>query len=273
MSRVWLVTGSSRGLGLALAEAVLASGDSLVATARKSEQLSHLVDKYGPEKVLPVSLDVTENDQVRDAVHMAVEKFSRLDVVVNNAGYADTTSIEDMELDTFRAQVETNLFGVVNVTKAVLPLLRRQGSGHIIQISSIGGRTGSPGLSAYQAAKWAVGGFSTVLSKEISPFGVNVTIVEPGGMNTDWAGSSMKDLPLSEPYQQTVGTFKEMRNGVKDQWLPPGKYADAILHISKVSDPPLHLLLGPDAFQFGKFLSDELSASDEKWRDVSLLSF
>src|SRR6187402_2626718 len=194
MAKVWLVTGSSRGIGRKLAEAVLAAGDRLVATARNPEALRDLVAAY-PERTLAVALDVCSAASAREAVAAAVARFGRLDVVVNNAGYANISSVEDAPEDDFRAQLETNFFGVVNVTRAALPVLRAQGSGHVIQVSSLGGRMASPGLSAYQSAKWAVGGFSEVLAKEVAPLGIRVTVVEPGGVRTDWAGTSMRIDP------------------------------------------------------------------------------
>lgn len=273
MGRIWFVTGSSRGLGLALVEAILDSGDSVVASARKPEQLGHLVDKYGPDRVLTVALDVSNNDQVIRAVEAAQTKFGRIDIVVNNAGYADTAAIEDMDLSSFHAQMETDFFGVVYVTKAVLPLLRRQGSGHIFQVSSLGGRVGgSPGLGAYQSAKWAIAGFSTVLSAEVAPLGIKVTVLEPGGIKTDWNGTSMGHTPISEPYQQTVGAFNEMIERVQKGWSIPSKVANIILTISRVSDPPLRLLIGPDTLAYVKKASEALAASDEKWRELTLSS-
>src|SRR5216683_1488625 len=211
MSKVFLVTGSSRGLGRQIAEATLAAGHRLVATARRPEDLTDLAERYGAQ-VLPVALDVADPAAAGSAVAAGVEAFGRLDVVVNNAGYANLASVEDITLADFRAQVDTNLFGVVNVTKAALPVLRRQGGGHIIQVSSIGGRLATPGLSAYQAAKWAVGGFSEVLAKEVEPLGIKVTVLEPGGMATDWAGSSMQVPPVSEPYQATVGAMARLHH-------------------------------------------------------------
>jgi NAD(P)-dependent dehydrogenase (short-subunit alcohol dehydrogenase family) len=196
-------------LGRCIVDAALEAGDQVVATARKPEQLAELVARYG-DQLLPVTLDVTDADDVAKAVQLGLDAFGHYDVVVNNAGYGDIASVEDVTLEDFRAQVETNFYGVVQVTKAVLPQLRRQGSGHIFQISSLGGRIGSVGLSAYQSAKWAVGGFSTVLAQEVATFGINVTVLEPGGMTTDWAGSSMNIPPISEPYQQTVGAFAQM---------------------------------------------------------------
>lgn len=158
MSKIWFITGSSRGLGRAITEAVLRAGDRVVATARNPRQLDDLVAEYGAA-VYPVQLDVTDNQQVENAVTAAVAHFGGLDVVVNNAGYGDLASVEDVTLEDFKAQIDTNFYGVVHVSKAVLPVLRAQGSGHIFQVSSLGGRIGMAGLAAYQSAKWAVGGF------------------------------------------------------------------------------------------------------------------
>jgi NAD(P)-dependent dehydrogenase (short-subunit alcohol dehydrogenase family) len=188
MTKTWLITGSSRGFGRALARHVLDHGHRVVATARRPEQLKDLVERHG-DRVRAVALDVTDPAAARAAVQLALDAFGRLDVVANNAGYANSAAIEDMPDEDFRAQIETNLFGVVNVTKAALPVLRRQGSGHFLQFSSIGGRVGgSPGLSAYQTAKFAVEGFSEVLNAEVGPLGIKVTIIEPGGFRTDWGG-------------------------------------------------------------------------------------
>ena len=178
MPKVWLITGSSRGLGRALAEAVLTAGDKLVATARNPEQLADLVERFG-DRVRAVALDVTNEPAAAHAVAVATEAFGRLDVLANNAGYGDINPIEDTSLDEFRAQIETNLFGVINVTKAALPLMREQRAGHILQFSSVGGRIGPVGRAPYAAAKWGVEGFSEVLSKEVGPLGVKVTIIEP----------------------------------------------------------------------------------------------
>src|ERR1700758_3339899 len=189
MTQVWLITGSSRGLGRALAEAVLAAGHRLVATARNPEQLADLVARHG-DRVRAVALDVTDERAAIAAVQTAVDAFGRLDVLANNAGYGDLASIEDTSMKDFRAQIETNLFGVVHLTKAAIPVMRRQKSGHILQFSSVGGRLGPVGRGAYAAAKWGVEGFSEVLAKEVGPLGIKVTIIEPGGFRTDFAGSS-----------------------------------------------------------------------------------
>src|SRR5258708_35415288 len=201
MGKGGLTTGSRRGLGRALAEAVLAAGDKLVATARKPAQLTDLVDRYGGQ-VRAVALDVTDARAAGNAIQSAVDAFGRLDVLVNNAGYANVNSIEDMAAEDFREQVEANFFGVVNVTRAALPIFRTQRNGHIIQISSIGGRGATPGLSAYQSAKWAVGGFSGGLAKEVGPLGIKVTVVEPRGIRPDWAGSPIRVGAAQPDYQK-----------------------------------------------------------------------
>src|SRR5579863_598466 len=202
-TQVWLITGSSRGLGRALAEAVLAAGHKLVATARNPKQLSPLVERYG-DQVRAVALDVTDERAAAAAIQTAVDSFGCLDVLVNNAGYGDLASIEDTSMKDFRAQIETNLFGVINVTKAAIPAMRRQGSGHILQLSSVGGRVGPVGRGAYAAAKWGVEGFSEVLAKEVGPLGIKVTIVEPGGFRTDFAGPSTTIAPDNPVYAATV---------------------------------------------------------------------
>jgi len=271
MSKVWFITGSSRGLGLAIAEVALKTGASVIATARKPEQLNHLVEKYGSDKVFPVALDVSSNEDALKAVKAGHEKFGRIDIAVNNAGYADVAAVEDISIDSFRAQVETNYLGVVYVTKAVLPILREQGSGHIFQVSSVGGRMGTPGLSAYQSAKWAVGGFSGVLALEVAPLGIKVTVLEPGGMNTDWVGASMKVPPISEPYQQTIGPFVELRKTkISEGWSPVERVAGAVLKLSETEDPPVRILIGEDAVMYGGMMAESLAESDKKWRDVSL---
>ncbi|MGO6907409.1 SDR family NAD(P)-dependent oxidoreductase, partial [Rhizobium ruizarguesonis] len=175
MSRVWLITGSSRGLGRALAEAVLASGDNLVATARDPGQLADLSERYG-DQALTLALDVTDEAAAAAAVEAGVKRFGRIDVLVNNAGYGNVGSIEDTSLADFRAQIETNLFGTIIMTKAVIALMRGQGAGHIIQFSSVGGRIGPAGRGAYSAAKFGVEGFSEVLAREVAPFGIKVTV-------------------------------------------------------------------------------------------------
>jgi NAD(P)-dependent dehydrogenase (short-subunit alcohol dehydrogenase family) len=270
MSQVWLITGSSRGLGRALADAVLAAGHKLVATARNPAQLADLIERYG-DQVRTVALDVTNEQAAVDAVAVATKAFGRLDVLVNNAGYGDVGPIEDTSLDEFRAQIETNLFGVINVTKAALPLMREQRAGHILQFSSVGGRIGPVGRAPYAAAKWGVEGFSEVLSKEVGPFGVKVTIIEPGGFRTDFAGSSTAIREGRPEYDSTVGkTARYQRDYNGKQPGDPAKAAAAVLHIASLNDPPLRLLLGSDAVHFVEQNDLAKMDSDRKWKDLSV---
>ncbi len=270
MPKVWLITGSSRGLGRELARAVLDAGHRLVATARKVDDLRDLAARY-EGAVRPVALDVTDAAAARAAVAVAASAFGRLDVVVNNAGYANVNSIEDMAEDDFRAQIETNFFGVVNVTRAALPMLRAQRDGHIIQVSSIGGRGASPGLGAYQSAKWAVGGFSEILAKEVGPLGIRVTVVEPGGMRTDWAGSSMRIDEIRSDYQATVGArSSHLRENADAMRGDPAKVAQAILRIASEKEPPVRLLLGSDAVFLAGANAVARAEEDAKWKALSL---
>jgi len=268
-SKVWLVTGSSRGLGRDLVEALVAEGHRVAATARNPADLAGLVASSGG-RAIALRLDVTRPEEARAAVAATRERLGGLDVVVNNAGYANVASVEDIAEDDFRAQVETDFFGVVNVTRAALPVLRAQGAGHIIQVSSIGGRAASPGLAAYQASKWAVGGFSEVVAQEVAPFGVKVTVLEPGGMRTDWAGSSMRVGPTAAAYEATVGAFqKHIRDNSDVARTDPAKAARVILEIAAMPDPPLHLLLGSDALFLAKLVAARLATADAKWAAVS----
>ncbi len=272
MSQVWLITGSSRGFGKALAEAVLAAGHLLIATARNPAQLAPLVDRYG-DRVRAVALDVTDAAASHAAVQAAVDAFGRLDVLVNNAGYGNLASVEEGDDADFRAQLETNFFGVVNVTRAALPILRKQRSGHIIQFSSIGGRIGVPGMAAYQGAKWAVEGFSEVLAKEVAAFGIHVTLIEPGGFRTDWAGPSMTVYtPTADSgYAPILGPMIGlMQAHAGHEAGDPAKAAQAILTIANAPKPPLRLLLGSDAVFLAEQQSAKMAAEDAKWRTLSL---
>jgi NAD(P)-dependent dehydrogenase (short-subunit alcohol dehydrogenase family) len=270
MSKVWFVTGSSRGLGRALVEVALEAGERVAATARNPERLQDLHDKYG-DAVLLLRLDVTDYDAAARVVAQAEETFGRIDVVVNNAGYGDLGSFEDTTIDSFRTQIDTNFYGVVNVTKAVVPVLREQGSGHIFQVSSLIVRLSGAGLTAYQAAKCAVAGFSLGLAQEIAPFGVKVTILEPGAMRTDWGGSSMTIPQPSAPYKPTIGAFAEALRAFSGH--EPGntrRVAQVVRDLAGRDDAPLRLLLGTDAVPLAQQAAQELAASDEAWREVSL---
>ncbi|ARW11823.1 MULTISPECIES: SDR family NAD(P)-dependent oxidoreductase [Acetobacter] len=270
MSKIWFVTGSSRGLGRDIVEAALAAGDSVVATARKPADLDAVVAQYG-DRVFPLALDVTDARAAQAAALRAKEHFGRIDVVVNNAGYANIASVEDITIEDFTQQVQTNFFGVAYVSKAVLPILREQGHGHIFQIASIGARIATPGLSAYQAAKFAVRGFSLALAQEMAPLGVKVTTIEPGGIRTDWAGSSMKIPPISAPYEQTVGTFAKMiRESSGHQSSDPAKIASLIVDLANRADAPTELLVGVDAVEYAKQAAEAVTENDRKWRSLSI---
>src|ERR1700722_2906837 len=209
MEKIWFITGSARGLGRSLTEAVPKNGAKVAATARNPQQLDDLKIKY-PGRILPLALDVTNAKQIREAVDAAVNEFGRIDVLVNNAGFGITGAAESYSEEQVRSQLETNLYAPIAITRAVLPIMRRQCSGHILQISSIGGRIGNPGLSMYQAAKFGLGGFSEALAKEVAPLGIKITSVEPGGFRTDWAGSSMSFARKVEGYETTVDQRAEI---------------------------------------------------------------
>jgi NAD(P)-dependent dehydrogenase (short-subunit alcohol dehydrogenase family) len=270
MSKVWLITGSSRGLGHALAEVVLARGDSLVATARNPAQLTDLTGRYG-DRVRTVALDVADEAAAERAVRAAIDSFGRLDVLVNNAGYGNVNAIEDTSVAEFREQIETNLFGTIIMTKAAIPWMREQRSGHIIQFSSVGGRVGALGRAPYSAAKWGVEGFSESLAREVGPLGIKVSIVEPGGFRTDFAGASSMIRHGRPEYDATVGVtarFQHDYNG--KQPGDPAKAAAAVCHIAGLDEPPLRLLLGSDAVRLVEQTDRARMEADRKWRDLSV---
>src|ERR1700724_2500248 len=269
MSQVWLITGSSRGLGRAFAEAALASGCQVAATARNAEDLAELKDKYG-DLVLPLVLDVTNETQAHQAVEATTRTFGKLDVLVNNAGYGNVAPVEDTTLEEFRTQIETNLFGVIILTKAVLPYFRERGSGHIIQVTSIAGRIGPIGRAPYAAAKWGVEGFSETLAKEVGPLGIKVTIVEPGGFRTEFAGSSTELREGRPEYDATVGkTARFQRDYNGKQPGDPTRAAAALLNIARLDEPPMRLLLGRDAVRAAAAADRTRADADSKWRSLS----
>jgi len=269
MTRNWLVTGSSRGFGRALCEAILDAGDNLLATARDPAQLIGLGEDR-PGRLVTAPLDVTDETQAREAVAAAIDAFGALDVLVNNAGYGDIGSVEDTPLASFRRQIETNLFGTIIMTKAAIPHMRERRQGHIVQFSSVGGRRGAPGRSAYSAAKWGVEGFSEVLAGEMALIGVRVTIVEPGGFRTDFAGSSTAIDPGRPEYDAVVGAAARMQRAYDgNQPGDPRRGAKAVLDVVNAENPPLRLPLGTDAV-------DAIEASDrarleelQRWRELS----
>jgi NAD(P)-dependent dehydrogenase (short-subunit alcohol dehydrogenase family) len=271
MTRIWLLTGASRGLGRAIAETILAAGDRLVAGARDPQTLADLAKRY-PETLRIATLDVTDPAAGEAAVRIALDAWGRLDVLVNNAGYGHLMPFEQMGSEDFRAQMETNFFGVVNLTRAVVPVMRRQGSGHIFQVSSVGGRIGHPGLSAYQAAKWAVGGFTEVLAQELAPLGIRVTALEPGGMRTDWGTTAQAATPEVWPdYRAAMDPILGLLDSIIGKETgDPAKVGQVILALAGHPNPPVHLLLGSDAVHYCGLVEAARSATGEAWKPVSL---
>lgn len=246
--RTWFVTGASRGLGRAVTEAVLDAGDTVVATARRVQALDGLVETYG-ERVVPLPLDVTDRAAVFATVARAVERTGRIDVVLNNAGYGLSGAVEEVSEQQVRDQFDVNVFGMLWVTQAVLPVLRRQGSGHLLQMSSIAGVTTYPNLGMYCASKWALEAVGEALAQEVEGFGVRVTLVEAGEFRTDWsAGSMVRATPLSD-YDEVLAKRRHGMSGAYAHLQPgdPRRAGEALLELVDADEPPLRLLLGNGA--------------------------
>ena len=271
MSKVWLVTGSASGLGRNIAEAVLASGDRLVATARDPRRLEDLVKSHGT-RIRAVALDVVDEKAAGAAVQAAVDAFGRLDVVVNNAGYGDVAPFEQLSPERFKAVMDTNFYGVVNVTRAALPVMRKQKCGWILQISSVGGRLALPGSAPYHAAKWAVGGFTEALAQEVAPFGVKVTALEPGGMRTNWGTRAHQDMPdLLPEYEPSVGAIvKALHSMWGHENSDPAKVAEVILKLAASDRLPAHLLIGSDAVRYAAEAEAARKAEADRWELLSV---
>src|SRR5271167_1299646 len=271
MSKVWLVTGSASGLGRNIAEAVLASGDLLIATARDPRRLKGLAERFG-DHIRTVPLDVADEHAAQAAVQQAVDAFGRLDVVVNNAGYGAIAPFEQLTSERFKALMDTNFYGVVNVTRAALPIMRKQKNGYIFQISSVGGRLARPGSTGYHAAKWAVGGFTESLAQEVAPFGVKVCALEPGGMRTNWGARANKDTPdLLPDYEPSVGAVvKALASYWGQETSDPAKVAQVILRLAASDHLPAHLLIGSDAVKHAGDADATRAADGQRWRDVSV---
>jgi NAD(P)-dependent dehydrogenase (short-subunit alcohol dehydrogenase family) len=271
MPKVWLITGSASGLGRHIAEAVLAAGDRLVATARDPRRLDDLIENYG-DLVRTAPLDVVDEAAAHAAARTAVDAFGRLDVVVNNAGYGDVAPFEQVSSERFKALVDTNFYGVVYMTRAALPIMRKQRSGCILQISSVGGRLAVPGNAAYHAAKWAVGGFTETVAQEVAPFGVKMCSLEPGGMRTDWGTRASKNTPALLPdYEPSVGVIAA---ALKSHWghemSDPAKVAQLILRLADTDRLPPHLLLGSDAVEYVRQAEATRAADGQHWREMSV---
>ena len=266
MSKVWFVTGASRGLGRAWVEAALKRGDKVAATARKSEDMAALSEAYG-SAVLPLVVDVTERDAVFAAVDKAVAHFGRIDVVVSNAGYALFGTIEESEEAQCRAQFEANFFGTLWVIQAALPQLRRQGGGHVLVTSSLAGIITFPTAGVYNASKWAVEGLTETLASEVGEFGIKVTLVEPGGYDTDWRSASASHAHPMAAYEGLRGRLKAASGS--RQLGDPKATAEAILQVVDSTEPPLRLLLGNVGLGVAKQVYASRLATWEQWAAVS----
>jgi NAD(P)-dependent dehydrogenase (short-subunit alcohol dehydrogenase family) len=266
-AKTWFITGTSRGFGREWAIAALDRGDTVAATARDVSSLDDLVATYG-EAILPIRLDVTDRDADFAAVRQAHEHFGRLDVIVNNAGYGQFGMVEEISEAEIRAQWETNLLGALWVTQAALPYLREQGSGHILQVSSIGGISAFVNTGAYHASKWALEGLSQSLAQEVAGFGIKVTLIEPSGYSTDWAGPSAKHatvLPAYEPVHEQAVRARARRFTPGD----PGATRDAVLRLVDSPDPPLRLFLGEAPLGIATADYESRLASWRAWQPVA----
>jgi NAD(P)-dependent dehydrogenase (short-subunit alcohol dehydrogenase family) len=270
MAKIWLITGSGSGLGRDIAEAALAAGDSVVAGARRPEELGPLVAQYGA-RVKPVMLEVRDEAAAKAAVQLAVDTFGRLDVLVNNAGYGKIAPFEQMSPEDFQAVVDTCFHGVVHTTRAALPVMRRQKSGHIFQVSSVGGRLAIAGNTAYHAAKWAVGGFSDSLAMEVAPFGVKICTLEPGGIRTNWARRAGQNAPeLLPDYEGSVGPILKLLQSIEGhQEGDPRRIADLIVQLTNSDEVPVRLILGVDAEKRVQRAEEARAEEAQKWRHLT----
>ena len=267
--KTWFITGTSRGFGREWAIAALDRGDKVAATARNLATLDDLVAKYG-DAILPIELDVTDRAAAFAAVRQAHERFGRLDVVVNNAGYGHFGMIEEVTEDEIRAQLETNVLGALWVTQAALPYLRERGSGHFLQVSSIGGVSAFMNTGAYHASKWALEGFSQSLSQEVAGFGIKVTLIEPAGYSTDWSGSSAKHsapLPAYDPVRDEAARTRAQRYSAPGD---PAATRDAILRVVDSDNPPLRLFLGDSPLRIAVADYGSRLAAWARWQPVAV---
>ncbi|MCO5936396.1 oxidoreductase [Mucilaginibacter sp. RB4R14] len=270
MSKVWFITGCSTGFGRELAKEVLAAGNKAAVASRNTNDIKDIIADY-PDTAVAVKLDVTKADEITAAVKQVNQKFGRIDVLVNNAGIGYFGAIEESEDDAVRNMFEINFWGLNNVTKAVLPTLRKQRSGHIVNIASIGGLVGFPGVGFYNATKFAVDGYSEALAKEIAPLGIKVTVVAPSGFRTDWAGRSANDSPIEiDDYKATAGTNKDAIRGYSGkQPGDPVRAAKAIVKAVDDANPPLHLLLGAAALKGGRNKLEVLKKDFDAWEETT----
>ncbi|TCD01669.1 oxidoreductase [Pedobacter psychroterrae] len=270
-NKVWLITGCSTGFGRELAKQVLKLGYKAGVAARNIADVEDIIKDY-PETAIAITLDVTKDDQIKDAVKQITEIFGRVDVLVNNAGIGYFGSAEESDDAETRRMFDINFFGLANVTRAILPLMRKQRSGHILNVASIGGLVGYPALSYYNATKFAVDGFSESLSKEVAPLGIKVTIIAPSGFRTDWAGRSANEAKTEiEDYKTTAGQNQETIRGYSgSQPGDPVKAAEAIIKAVETENPPLRLLLGAAALQNARLKLENLKQDFDAWAETSI---
>ncbi|WP_139978417.1 SDR family oxidoreductase [Nocardioides litoris] len=264
--KTWFITGASRGFGREWTIAALERGDRVAATARDTSTLDDLVATYG-DALLPLQLDVTDRAADFAAVQRAADHFGQLDVVVNNAGYGHFGFVEELTEEEFRAQLETNVFGAMWVTQAALPIMREQGSGHVLQVSSIGGISAFPLVGAYHASKWALEGFSQALAQEVAGFGVKVTIIEPGGFATDWGGSSASHSERLPAYEELFEQVAEQRSKRVGTPGDPQASATAVLRLVDADEPPLRAFLGEAPLGIARADYESRLAEWEAWQD------
>jgi NAD(P)-dependent dehydrogenase (short-subunit alcohol dehydrogenase family) len=267
--KVWFITGSSRGFGREWAIAALERGDSVAATARNTSTLDDLVGRFG-DRILPLQLDVTDRAAAFAAVRQAQDHFGRLDVVVNNAGYGQFGMVEELSEQDARDQIETNLFGALWVTQAALPYLREQGSGHIVQVSSIGGVSAFPNVGIYHASKWGLEGISQALAQEVAGFGIKVTLIEPGGYATDWGGSSArhtKPLPAYDEFREEAQKLRAARVASPGD---PVATREAILKVVDAPEPPLRIFFGDGPLAIATKDYESRLATWRTWEPVSI---
>jgi NAD(P)-dependent dehydrogenase (short-subunit alcohol dehydrogenase family) len=269
MARTWFITGTSRGFGREWAEAALDRGDRVAATARDVASLAELADTYG-DKVLTLALDVTDRPAVNAALAQAYERFGRLDVIVNNAGYGQFGMIEEISEQEARAQFETNVFGALWVTQAALPYLRESGGGNIIQVSSIGGVSAFANIGIYNSSKWALEGFSQALAQEVALFGIKVTLVEPGGFSTDWGGSSAKHATQLPAYEKVRELAAEARQKRVSNPGDPAATRTAILKVVDAENPPLRIFFGEAPIDIATADYESRLAEWRAWQPVSI---
>jgi NAD(P)-dependent dehydrogenase (short-subunit alcohol dehydrogenase family) len=268
-SKTWFITGSSRGFGREWAIAALDRGDTVAATARDTASLDDLLERFG-DAVLPLTLDVTDRKAVFESVRQAHERFGRIDVVVNNAGYGQFGMIEELSEAEAREQIDTNVFGALWVTQAVLPYLREQGSGHILQVSSIGGISAFPNIGIYNASKWALEGFSQSLAQEVSDFGIKVTVIEPAGYSTDWGGASAKHAEQLPAYDDFRTIAAEGRKARTSNPGDPVATRLAVLTLVDAEDPPLRVFFGDGPLAIATADYESRLATWRQWEPLSI---